>query len=108
VLLHLDFSGLPIVIAAAIGILAGVVIIIKLVKGALAHFRSQTIYAIIGLMLGSLFSVVKGPESLEEPLAAMSLSTFSIPFFIIGGVVILGLQLLKFFISGKKTAETDK
>lgn len=103
-LLHLDFSGLPIVISVGIGILLGVIVIIKLVKAALEHFHSQTVYAIIGLMLGSLLSIVKGPESLETPKEMLTVDTFSILFFFIGGVVIIGLQCLKLF-SGKNKAE---
>ena len=103
-LLHLDFSGLPIVISVGIGILLGVIVIIKLVKAALEHFHSQTVYAIIGLMLGSLLSIVKGPESLESPKEMLTMDTFSILFFFIGGVVIIGLQCLKLF-SGKNKAE---
>ena len=102
-LLHLDFSGLPIVISVGIGILLGVIVIIKLVKAALEHFHSQTVYAIIGLMLGSLLSIVKGPESLETPKEMLTMDTFSILFFFIGGVVIIGLQCLKLF-SGKNKA----
>lgn len=101
-LMHLNFSGLPIVIATGIGILVGVVVIIKLVKAALEHFHSQTVYAILGLMIGSVFSVIKGPESLDTPKAAMSTDTFSIVFFLIGGAVIGGLQLVKFFAGNKK------
>ena len=103
-LLHLDFSGLPIVISVGIGILLGVIVIIKLVKAALEHFHSQTVYAIIGLMLGSLLSIVKGPESLETPKEMITMDPFSILFFSIGGVVIIGLQCLKLF-SGKNKAE---
>ena len=103
-LLHLEFSGLPIVISVGIGILLGVIVIIKLVKAALEHFHSQTVYAIIGLMLGSLLSIVKGPESLETPKEMLTMDTFSILFFFIGGVVIIGLQCLKLF-SGKNKAE---
>lgn len=104
-LLRFDFSALPIVMAAGIGILTGIVLIIKLVKTALDRFHSQTIYTIIGLMLGSLFAVVKGPESLDTPQPAMNVHNFSVLFFIIGGVTIIGLQFLKLFMSKKKTSE---
>lgn len=102
-LLHFNFSGLPIVMATGIGIVLGIVIIIKLVKAALAKFHSQTVYTIIGLMIGSLYSIVQGPESLETPKQALSIHSFSIPFFIIGGAVIIGLQFLK-LISSKKSS----
>lgn len=108
-LLHFNFKGLPIVISMGIGILLGVVVIIKLVKAALEHFHSQTVYAIIGLMIGSLFAVVKGPESLDTPKDAMTFDTFSIVFFIIGGAVIGGLQLVKHFAGNKnKTLSSEK
>ena len=106
--LHFNFCGLPIVIAAGIGILAGVVIIIKLVKASIEHFRPQTVYTIIGLMIGSLVAIVKGPESLEVPKESLSFSNFSVLFFLIGGAVIIGLQFLKFFMSDKKDAQVNK
>lgn len=101
-LLHFKLSALPVVIATGLGIVLGVAAIIKLVKAALTKFHSQTVYAIIGLMLGSLYSIVKGPESLDTPKEALSIHSFSILFFIIGGVVIVGLQFLKLFSSKKK------
>lgn len=104
-LLHFKLSALPVVIATGIGIVLGVAAIIKLVKAALTKFHSQTVYAIIGLMLGSLYSIVKGPESLDTPKEALSIHSFSILFFIIGGVVIVGLQFLKLFSSKKTEAE---
>ena len=61
----------------------------------LEKHRSQTVYAILGLMLGSIYSIILGPTTLEEPKAMMNISTFSPLFFIIGGVVIIGLEALK-------------
>lgn len=106
-LLHFDFdfSSFLEIMFFGIGILIGILVVIRLVKLALEKFRSQTIYAILGLMIGSLYAVVKGPETLKEnPLEAMSFDTFSIVFFIIGGLVICALQGVKFFSERKKTA----
>lgn len=95
-LMHLHFDALPIVIFFGLGILAGALITIRVIKWAFEKFRSQTIYLILGLMLGSLYSIVMGPTTLDKnPKPALSVSTFSIVFFIIGGLVIGGLQLLK-------------
>ena len=126
--LSLDFSGLPIVIATGIGILMGVVIIIKAVKAALARFHSATVYAILGLMLGSLLSIMKGPATVIKPEFAeeaeklaeegievgkefmydtLSFDNFSIIFFVIGGAVILGLQSLK-LVFNKKEDKTEE
>ena len=46
-------------------------------------------------MIGSIYAVIMGPTTLEVPQAAMGLQQFSILFFVIGGVVIVGMQLLK-------------
>lgn len=103
--LHLNMQGLPLLIFFGIGVLLGIALIIRLVKKSLEKFRSQTVYAILGLMIGSLYAVVKGPESLDTPQPAMSFDTFSILFFIIGGVVILGLQAVKHFSQVKEKVE---
>lgn len=98
-LMHMNFSYLPVVIIFILGVLAGVALCVRLIRKALEKYRAQTVYCIIGLMLGSLFSIVMGPTTLEEPKDPMSFSTFSILFFIIGGAIILGLQGLKMIIS---------
>ena len=103
--LHLNMQGLPLLIFFGVGVLLGIALIIRLVKKSLEKFRSQTVYAILGLMIGSLYAVVKGPESLDPPKSAMSFDTFSILFFIIGGVVILGLQAVKHFSQVKEKIE---
>lgn len=103
--LHLNMQGLPLLIFFGVGVLLGIALIIRLVKKSLEKFRSQTVYAILGLMIGSLYAVVKGPESLDSPQSAMSFDTFSILFFIIGGVVILGLQAVKHFSQVKEKIE---
>ncbi|MGN0613305.1 MAG: DUF368 domain-containing protein [Porcipelethomonas sp.] len=96
--LHFDFSGVPELAFFFIGILAGVLLVIRLVKRSLEKFRSQTIYAILGLMIGSLYAVIQGPTTLKDsPKPAMTFDTFSIIFFIIGGLVIGGLQVMKYF-----------
>lgn len=98
-LMHMNFSYLPVVIIFILGVLAGVGLCVRLIRKALEKYRAQTVYCIIGLMVGSLFSIVMGPTTLEVPKDPMSFSTFSILFFIIGGAIILGLQGLKMIIS---------
>jgi putative membrane protein len=97
-----NFNYLPIVIIFGIGIVTGIMLTIKGVKYTLTNYRSQTIYTIVGLMIGSLYAVVMGPLSLEVPKDAMSFSTFSIVFFIIGGAIIIGLEQLKKFMDKKE------
>lgn len=97
--LHMNFSYFPILCVFGLGVITGIVLFVGLIRKALENFRPQTIYVIIGMMIGSLFSIVMGPTTLEVPQAAMSFNTFNILFFIIGGVIIIGLQAFKMFLS---------
>ena len=102
--LHFNFSMETILKVGffGVGVILGILLVIRLVKRSLEKFRSQTVYAIIGLMLGSLYAVVMGPQSLDTPQPAMTTNTFSILFFIIGGAVIFGLQLMQYFMEKRK------
>lgn len=93
--LHLDFSAFSVVFVFGCGILVGIFSVVKIIRKALDRFRAQTIYIIIGLMLGSIYAVIMGPTTLDTPQAAMGFGDFSILFFLIGGVVILGMQKMK-------------
>ena len=93
--LHLDFSVLPTLIIFGFGILAGVIIFARIARKCLEKHRSQTVYAILGLMIGSIYSIILGPTTLDEPKAMMDFTSFSPIFFVIGGTVIIGLELLK-------------
>jgi len=94
-LLHFNFSSFLGLFIFGLGVLTGIFSIIKLLKKALEKFRSQTVYTIIGLMLGSIYSIIMGPTTLDVPIDAMNFSSFSIIFFLIGGAFVLGLQKFK-------------
>jgi putative membrane protein len=94
-ILHLDFSAFPTVFIFGCGVLVGIFSVVKLIRKALEHFRGQTMYTIIGLMIGSIYAVIMGPTTLDTPQEAMNIHTFNVWFFIIGGAVIVGMQLLK-------------
>ena len=85
----------PVLFIFGCGVLVGIFGVVKLIRKALDHFRAQTIYLIIGLMLGSIYAVVMGPTTLEVPQPAMTLHDFNILFFVIGGALIIGLQKMK-------------
>ena len=61
----------------------------------LERFRSQTVYAVLGMMAGSLYSIAQGPLTLAVPQPAMELATFSPLYFVAGGLVVGGLQLMR-------------
>lgn len=94
-LLHFNLKPLPNVIALGLGILAGVLSIVKLIKVCLEKYRPQTIYFILGMMLGSFYAIIMGPTTLDNPLPHMSFATFEIIPCILGLGLILLLQKLK-------------
>lgn len=94
-LMSFDFSYLPILIVFGLGVLTGIVTIVRLIKFALDKHRNIMLFLIIGMMIGSFYAIIMGPQTLEVPKAPLSLETFNIIWFIIGGIIILGLQKLK-------------
>lgn len=99
--LHFNFSYFWVLTIFGLGVLAGITVIIKLIKKALKKYRSQTIYLIIGLMIGSIYAIIMGPTTLSSAQDAMTLSTFNIFWFIIGCVIIYGLEKIKTILKEK-------
>ena len=94
-LLSFNFSVLPVLIVFGIGILFGIVFFVKLLRIGLKKFRSQICYTIIGMMVGSLFSIVMGPTTLEEPMQMLTFKSFDILFFLIGIIIIVSREILR-------------
>ena len=106
--LTFNFSYLPILIIFGLGVLTGIATTIKVIKFVLKKYRSQTVYLILGLMIGSLYAIFMGPTTLEGAKPAMNLSSFSLIFFMIGGALILGLERLKVVFESKETKNISK
>ena len=106
--LHFDFSSFTLLFALGLGILFGVATVLRLIKKLLDNHRSAIVYAIIGMMIGSLYAIVIGPTTLKVPQDAMSLKTFSIIFFIIGIVIVLAFQQVKNLPFYKKELAKDE
>ena len=103
--LHLNFSYLPALIVFGFGVIFGIILVIRLIKIALKKYRSQSIYCILGLMIGSIYAIIMGPTTLDATTAPLSFSTFSILAFLLGGVIILGLEKIKVILKKKKIQE---
>lgn len=94
--LSLNFKPLPILIVFGLGVITGIVLIIKLISSALEKHRAAMVYLILGLMTGSLYAIAMGPATLDTPQPALSVSNFSIFGFLIGAAVIVGIQVAVF------------
>ena len=86
-------SCLP--LSLGIGPVAGGLSTVKGVKYCLEHYRAQTVYTILGMLVGSLYSIIAGPETLTPRQPMLSFSNFNWLFFLIGAILIAAMQLLK-------------
>lgn len=93
--LHLNLTYVPLLFVFGLGVIAGALSVVKLIQYCLEHFRPQTIYSILGMMIGSLYAIVKGPSTLETPQAPLSLGSFHILACLAGLALVLGLQAVK-------------
>ncbi len=106
--LSLDFSVVPLLLSFGIGVIVGVVAIVRAIRTALEKQRSIAVYLILGMMLGSLFAIQQGPTTLTDDdkislgLDALGKDNFNLVFFLIGAILILGMQLLSYMRASEK------
>lgn len=93
--LHMEFKYIPILVIFGLGILTGIFTSVKLLRTGLEKFRPQMVFLILGLVIGSMYAIVTGPSTLEAPQPVMTFTTFKAGYFILGGAILIGLQLLK-------------
>lgn len=93
--LGLDFSVIPGLCALGFGVIAGVGLSIRSIRAALRKYRSQMVWLILGLMLGSTYAIANGPASLSDPLPPLDLTSFRLSAFLLGIVLLLGLEFSK-------------
>jgi len=101
-IISFDFASLPIVIVFCLGMIFGILFFTKLLRKCLDKKRSATTYAILGMMLASIYSIIMGPTTLDIPQKFLTFNTFNIWYFILGGIIILGLEGLKNFLDKDK------
>lgn len=68
---------------------------VKGIKVCLEKFRTQSVYGILGMMIGSFYAILQGPTTLEVPKAAMDFSNFKPIACIVGVALVLGMQKMK-------------
>lgn len=93
--LSLEFSYIPCLMFFGYGILAGAVMVVKVIQVCLKKFRSQTVYLILGMMIGSLYAIGMGPTTLEIPQAPLNIGNFSFVPAVMGGLLVFGMQKAK-------------
>ena len=103
-----DFHNAWLLVLLMVGILLGVFLSLGGIKKMLKQHRSAAMYAILGMMIASLYAIVMGPTTLEEPMPAMSPGTFHIVWFIAGCAAVLSINLFKHWIDRKGRKADEK
>ena len=93
--------ALPELLLLLAGVIVGVFLSLGGIKKMLEQHRSAAMYAILGMMVASLYAIVMGPMTLEDPKPAMSVETFHVVWFIAGCAAVLGINLFKHWIDRK-------
>lgn len=93
--LALEFSYIPCLIFFGCGVLTGAVTVVKAIKVCLEKFRPQTIYMILGMMIGSFYAIVMGPTTLQMPQEALGFGKFNMIAAAAGVALVLGMQMIK-------------
>lgn len=93
--LSMKFSYLPCLLFFGGGVLAGSVTVVKAIRACLDKFRVQTVWLILGMMIGSLYAIGMGPTTLEIPQAPLNIGSFRPIAAAVGILLVLGMQKIK-------------
>lgn len=93
--LSFNMSYIPCLGFFGCGVLAGAVLVVRIIKYCLERFRVQTVYMILGMMIGSFYAIVMGPVTLKVSQPPLSLGRFNILAAVIGVILVLGMQVIK-------------
>ncbi len=94
-LLSMDFSCFPSLVIFGFGVLTGTVTVVRSIQICMERFRIQTMYMILGMMIGSFYAIVMGPTTLETAQPALSFQNFNIIAAVIGLGLVMGMHVLK-------------
>lgn len=94
-LLHFVFGQFWLLAAVGLSVLVGFAVAPHCIRGWMHKAPGAVIYAVLGMMLGSLYAIIVGPTTLKVPQHAMTLSDFHVLWFVLGVAVVLGLEILK-------------
>ena len=79
-LLQFQFGQFRLLAAVGLGLLAGFAIAPHCIRGWMRKAPGAVTYAVLGMMLGSLYAIIVGPTTLKVPQHAMTISDFHLIF----------------------------
>lgn len=92
---NMNFRSLWLLAALGAGIITGIIFVMRGIKAVMQKHRSASVYAILGMMIGSLYAIVSGPTTMQAPQHIMRWSDFNPLYFAVGCALVLGLSLYK-------------
>jgi putative membrane protein len=66
-----------------LGVLAGFAIAPHCIRSRMRKAPGAVTYAVLGMMLGSLYAIIVGPTTLKAPQHAMTISDFHLLWFVL-------------------------
>lgn len=107
--LALDFHALWMLAALALGIAAGLAVFPHVLRRLMEKHAGAVTYAVLGMMVGSLYAIAVGPTTLKVPQHAMTIADFDALWFIAGAALMLALSFLKSRLARRReqSAESD-
>ena len=102
-----NFNYFPILFVFGMGVLIGGVTVTKLISHLFKRHRGIILYLILGLMLGSIYSIYNAPKFIINPLTNtsyqnMSLGKINFIMFLIGICAIIIINEIKKILNKKK------
>lgn len=88
--LSLELTVLPGLALLALGFVLGAAVFARVIRRAMAQYRAQMLWAILGLMCGSLYAICLGPATMELP--PLTFASFRPLAFVLGAAVLLTLE----------------
>lgn len=93
--LSLDISYIPCLAFFGGGILIGAVTVVRVIRVCLQRFRPQMVYMILGMMIGSLYSIGMGPATLDIPQKPLNIGSFNLIAAAVGVILVYAMQKVK-------------
>lgn len=107
--LKFDFTYLDLTIVFGLGVLIGLGYFSRIIKYLFENYRAQTIFSALGLLIGSLYSIIVGPTSLTDAagnnlnLSPLNLSNVDFIWLLMGISIIVLLEWIRLFKNKKES-----
>lgn len=101
-----NFQSFGFLLVFGLGVLFGAFFISKIISNAFKNHRSKVLYFIMGLLIGSIYAIYNSAPLIEgvdgNNFAPFTLDNLNIIALILGIFAIIGIEIIKNILNGKK------